>query len=469
MDDKESRAQFTSVIDLVYGERDEPSMDRLFRFLSRRGVFSVILLHQIYCALRLVREFAQGSHLEFEIQPVPISLATFFRLRLDLEDDSVLLSVPVAGRIQVRIASAKLKSFRKVRFIIVVFASSALCWTLLRCWYATFGSALRTVPFLIAFLILLFSQGDTWRLYGTETRTRIALLLAIIAILAVSAIIMALGRLKGGWRRLAIYESLGSQQLSKLVRRTPAENILENGTKPIDLSASTFGIKCLRLNLCFLFWFTLLGNMAAIAVFVFAFFVLIGTTAVSLAASKMLLGAVPAVLLQFHFLGDDYAITRPLIALSTLFGGVGALTYATLSLQDDMGLERFLNFGLRSYKSTKAALTVYLGALSELQNSLPWSSIYAQLMRTERGAAIELLTDSVLHASPRTISTIVEFARRYSLRDWAAEQGLELLVSLPHKKLSQLLAEDVDFILDAASPDPDNVDRIRGVKAKLSI
>jgi len=64
----------------VIGGKDASAMDRIFRYLSRRGIIVVALIHPAYRALRLLREYASGSRLQLDFQLMPLGILAWVRL-----------------------------------------------------------------------------------------------------------------------------------------------------------------------------------------------------------------------------------------------------------------------------------------------------------------------------------------------------------------------------------------------------
>jgi len=325
------------------------------------------------------------------------------------------------------------------------------------------------VPFLIALLVILFTTGDAWRLYGTESDHRFVLLVLLIGVLSIAAMAMTVTRVTGGWRSIATQQDANAKQLSELVRKTPAYELVQDQVNPVNISSRIYISRWLRINLYILFWFTLITHLFSVALLVFLLFVLIGMIAVSAGATKMLLGPAHVdVLWRIPFFGESFIMTRPLLVLSVLFGCVAALTFATVNLQDDESLQRFLNFSLASYRRSFSTLCYYLGVISALQQKLPWKDIIAQLEQNNRTAILDLLDDYLMRSKPRVITGILDIARRNELTAWASHRGLNLLVSIPCDRLAALSSEDVQFVLEAAETDPTKAAIIQTVRDRLT-
>jgi hypothetical protein len=488
---KVNQNQDTVIVSLI-GSNNDDTMDRVFHYLSRRGLIAAALIHPAYRALRLSQAYASGDRLEFKYTlrwPFPIPFI-FLILILTLDGNNAALSfpLPIIGW-RLPLYSTDIASWKRMRImsvILILFLSSFLIvtWffnalrtlpmrigtTLTTCWSITLPAAFRSVPFLIGLLVILFSTGDAWRLYGTESNHRLVLLVIFIGALSIAAMVMTVTRVTGGWRNIAAQQDADHMYISELALRTPAHEFVQEHVNPVKISNGVYASKWLRINMYILFWFTLIAHLFSVALLVFLIFILIGMIAVSAAATKMLLGndVSVSVLWRIPVFGESFIMTRPLLILSVLFGCVAALTFATLGLQDDESLDRFLDFSLESYRRSFGALCYYLGVILALQQELPWTQIIAQLERNNRTAILKLLNDLLMRSGPRVVTGVLDIARRNDLTDWASRYGIDLLGSVPHDRLVALSSENVQFVLKAAEADPTKSAIVQNVRDSLT-
>jgi hypothetical protein len=408
---------------------------------------------------------------------------------LTVEKGAVAFSFSFPLDLEVTFFRASVASWKKIRGVGIALVLSLIMWliviwlfnalitlpqrvamTIVRCWSATLTAALRSVPILIAIFVIVFTTGDAWRLYGSESNQRFELLILIISLLSIAAMIAAMTRVKGGWRSIANQSRMDTASLAELARKTPARNLVEESVTPVHLPGQFYAAKWLEINIYFLFWFTLIAHLFSVALLVFLAFVLIGMVAVSAAATKMLLQS-PSLTILWHvrFFGQSFIVTRPLLLLSALFGCIAALTFATVNLQDDRNLSNFLDFSLVSYRRSLSALSYYLGCIADLLRRLLEQDVLAQLRQDDRQAILALFQNILSRSNYRVITGFLELARKYKLTDWAGHQGLDILAALPRDRLMRLPSESVEYVLTAAATDEANFAAIQKIRNRFQL
>lgn len=458
------------------------TMARTFRYPSSHGFISLALVRPFYESLRLLHDyaFAGTAVLSFNLFPFP--------MRLRLDGNRLVCSVALAQGVQVPFFASDIASWRRVRWITIgiLIGSWMILWlallsiggamitlpekiinTAFRCWSTTLTSAFRSVPILIAALVIIFTTGDAWRLYGSESTARFEILTLIIFAFAIAAMIMAVMQLRGGWRQVADSAGASPVELAELARKTPARDLVIQGVVPVEVASAWYAGPVQR-NVRFMFWFTLVANIISVALITFIVFVFIGMVAVSAGATKSLLQSNSIdILWTWKLLGQSFVMTRALLLLSILFGCVAALTFATASLQDDRSLSRFMQFGLRSHRRSLSALAYYLGSIAAIQEQLSWQAVYTELRANNRMAILDVLQMAVASSPTRIMLAIFDMARIRNFKGWAGSQGLTILEAMSDHKLARISAEIRDFVLASAASNPAMMPIIESVRHRV--
>lgn len=453
-------------------------MDRIFGYLSTRGFVAVALLHPFYKLLRLIEGYALTGTSEVIL---PVSLI------LSLNENLIVISMRLTQHIRLPLFKSDIRTWKRFRWLamgILIIAPMA-CWlvvlligngiytvtvrvlvTAFRCWSTTLAGAFRSVPILIAALVIIFTTGDAWRLYGSESAVRFVTLMIIIFALGIVAMVAAIRQLEGGWQRIAYTAGRSRAEMRELAEKTPAGGLAQRGVNPAE--ASYWPSNLVRRNVRFMFWLTLVLTLFSVGLLTFMIFVFIGMISVSAAATEDLLQARSIdVIWSWQFLGQTFVVTRPLLLLSVLFGCVAALTFATASLQDERSLSRFMQFALVYHRRSLSALAYYTGAISELQNRLAWPALCAQLADHDRTAIIDVFQLAIEQAPGWIISSVFRMARSLNLEGWAGSQGLMILAGISDRKFARISAENRDFALASAAAIPAQEAVIQSIRGRL--
>jgi hypothetical protein len=271
----------------------------------------------------------------------------------------------------------------------------------------------RSVPALIAILIVMFATGDAWRLFGLESIWRCSVLLAIIV--AAGASVMAAGLrgwvAKDGWPSVIGYPTDEScAMLTSWVKGTPAEelavaeikpeiailgrlpeDLLKGFGSPID---SFFGPWDLRRNMNILLGITVVANVVAIFFWVSLAFVAVGFIAVNESATKALTSGPINVIFHLSLLGQSFAVTRQLVLVSMTLGAIAALTFSAASMADSSSRATFSEYAMTHIRRAVGAYAYYLGGLVELMRAMAADGTLAMVKNIDFSGAFKDLTSS---------------------------------------------------------------------------
>jgi hypothetical protein len=253
----------------------------------------------------------------------------------------------------------------------------------------TFRLALTTIPILLALLVVVFTTRDAWQLYGDEALVRFTALMCIILAASIIAIFRVVTGEEDetGWRSMILgshtkeqpgHETDQSGAEKKFVGgpQVPNEKIVK-AIEDVDIAPSdlqktgAFWGNLTKYNAYALFWFTIIGQILAVMIWVSLLFMILGLIVVDQHSASDLLSTPPDIAWHFTFLGQSFILTRQLILLSITLGAVAALTFATLGLQDDRGRQIFINHSLGDLKQSLIILRYYLAGIRALWTMLP--------------------------------------------------------------------------------------------------
>jgi hypothetical protein len=463
-----ARYPYPWMLAVLYGRGS--TMDQTFRYLSSHGLIAVGLMQPFYKCLKLLHDyvFTDAAVLDYYLIPIP--------LKLRIDGTRISCSVKLVPGMEIVLLVSDVQSWRRARRLAVLVISLSLCMVLLfaimsilatvlnlpykilmvalKCWSTTLTSAVRSVPVLIAALVLVFTTGDAWRLYGSESTVRFEILIVIILAIGIAAMVAAVLQAEGGWRELADKTGENSRGLCKLASKTPARNLAIKGVAPTEDMGVRY-TKWLRRNVRFLFWFTLVLDVFSIAFVTCISFAFIGMVVVSAQATSDLLQSRSIdILWDWRLLGQSFVMTKPLLLLSILFGCIAALTFATTGLQDERNLSRVMQFALLSHRKSLSALAYYLGSIIEIQKKLSWSAVYSELQANDRTAVLDAIQTMLEQSPPWVICAIFNVAYRRNFCGWAGSQGVAILEKISDRKLARISIESRNFVLAAVDDDP---------------
>lgn len=410
------------------------TVDKTFRYAVRRGLLAALAVHPFYRALQQLSEAEAGGRVKLKIPrllrglifPFSILISIFFPFfKFDLTFQNNILAVSfdlrwwakvirrsfpaslrsvVDRRIQelneqIR-ASYGIKSTPERPLMSTIFLLSLwgslvillniplyLALTLFRGLSTTLSATLRAVPALLAILVVVFITGDTWKLFGPESAWRFFALMVIIAAISIAVTIGAFRGPEGNWRSVTGYSLGGAKLLESWADRKPAKRLITSGVKPFlppEPSTQSQGksgpyLKIHEMGISVLYMLTLISQVFAVAFWVSFTFIVIGLVTVSKSFTGELSDSSPDIILHFSIGGQPFIVTRQLILVSVVLGGIAALTFASGTLQDTDKRRTFTDNALIDLKHALGALAYYYGVVLALLLKLSDSGVIAQV------------------------------------------------------------------------------------------
>lgn len=211
----------------------------------------------------------------------------------------------------------------------------------------TLKAAIRLVPALFGILIVLFITSDAWKTFGLEPAWRFTALLVFIAMISIAAAIVGMRDSGGDWRHAIGYPEGGSEFLASWARQTPAWPLVGHVLPLLPLyrqegrSDSKYS-NFIEYNISALYVITIVVHLIAVACWIAFTFVFVEVIALAGPMTKNLIGKTGNVVVGFSVYGQQFMITSQLIFVSIILGGIAALTFAAVTLQDKTGRQAFL-------------------------------------------------------------------------------------------------------------------------------
>jgi len=359
----------------------------LFRSLLGRGLIFSLVPHYIY---RLIRQLSRDSDKSYsDIYLLAVPGLRWLYWRVEIEGSYAIVSMPslrflqrIIGRqLQVRLKFGEDRAAFRLRTLVVVSEVIAagltiffvtpyyIAWAGLRALSATFRLALTATPILLAILVVVFTTGDAWRLYGDEPLLRFGVLTLVVLIVAVLALYRVVADQGGGWRHMV--ETMAQRECisPELVAKTKAADLVAAGVAPADIIHSGFW-SLHKFNAYALFWLTIFGQLVAVAFWISLMFISLGTIIVTKSATSELLLSQPDILWKFSLVGQTFIVSQQLVLLSITLGAVAALTFATLGLQDKNSRHDFFVRSLADLRQGLAMLSYYMGGVNHSEELL---------------------------------------------------------------------------------------------------
>ncbi len=420
-------------------------MQKMYKFILHRGILAMWVVHPVYKALLIVRDYPGERDASLTLWRIPVlsvHVATAderlsvslnppawieYLLKLILRKPGIF-SVPLAaiwldvsrqdGWRDAMTPWQRRKAYMVLAgllaYVIILALTSILIinlgLALVRAGATTAKAVARSVPALLAVLFVGFATGDSWRIFGQEPYWRWGVLVAVLVGAGLAAMLVNL-RTPDGWESVFLKCQVadgnaldGVAALKEWGKRTPARKLPGEDHPVPPLGSVPTGLplalgrarEILAQNVCLLFWLTMAFSVIWTAVFVSLIFVVIGVLAISLPTTNDLLGSqsghpLAVIVYQFGLLGQQVAITRQLLLLSTILGSVAALTFATSTLQDPGSRSMFEDHALKSLRRAFAALGYYLAALAALLRQLEAQETLAKIDGIDAGAIKKLL------------------------------------------------------------------------------
>ncbi len=424
-------------------EETARAMDRISRYLVASGLFAVLLIHPYYRRFRRFSESASSDCVQVATPLLLLSflvygesqeiftffkLQLFFKLKLIFEEGKPSLSSKPRRWIRIVIAGVFPRSLRSVinsrlqelkerayprqlqsfsiqqwirtslvwivltRALIAPFlmAFSVIVWlpyTVVRAFTTTLWTALRTVPALLALLVVVFITGDAWKLFGVEPDWRLFALILLITGMSIAVTLYALRGREGNWRAAIRYSNGDTKLLASWAEKTPARVLIKMNVQPLlpdRLDSYEFtSPKGYEINISIIYAFIVVTHIIAVAFWVSLMFVIVGVVAVNGTQTYGLSGKDADVIRQIYFLGQDYILTRQLILVSVMLGVIAALTFVAGTLQDTDKRRVVIDDALTSLRHTLGAFAYYYGEVRAMLRKID------QILRSRPGRSAE--------------------------------------------------------------------------------
>jgi len=202
------------------------------------------------------------------------------------------------------------------------------------------------LPLMLLFITFLFINTEVWQVAGTMSA---AVLWGSLAVFALVGVLFIVGRSRAEFGEIEV--STDRDHVLGLTRGTPMESVapdLEGLEVPVAMRRSQ------RANLVAVMVTAQAVQVALVGVVVWAFFVLFGSVAISIAVQQAWLGDLAPVETVIA-LGDGHGVTRQLLRVATFLGGFAGF-YATVYAAND-GVYRE-NFVARISATVERAVAV---------------------------------------------------------------------------------------------------------------
>ncbi|MGD9956173.1 MAG: hypothetical protein AB7O74_04850 [Candidatus Nanopelagicales bacterium] len=218
------------------------------------------------------------------------------------------------------------------RYALVAQVGWALRWT-----FRQLSSVTKLItsvlPLMLLFITFLFINTEVWQVAGTMSA---AVLWGSLAVFAIVGVLFIVGRSRAEFADIEV--STDTEHVRRLTLGTPMQEAaagLEGLEQPVPLRRSQ------RANLVAVMVTAQSVQVALVGVVVWAFFVLFGSVAISVAVQEAwLAGLAPVeVLVQ---LGPGHGITRQLLRVSTFLGGFAGFYATVYAASDDVYRENFV-------------------------------------------------------------------------------------------------------------------------------
>lgn len=231
------------------------------------------------------------------------------------------------------------------RYALVAQVAWAVRWT-----FKQLSSVTRLItsvlPLMLLFITFLFINTEVWQVAGTMSA---AVLWGSLAVFAIVGVLFIVGRSRAEFGEIEV--STDRDHVLGLTRGTPIEAVAQELD---DLEVPVAMRRSQRANLVAVMVTAQAVQVTLVGIVVWAFFVLFGSVAISIAVQQAWLGDL-ATIDTLVPLGDGHGITRQLLRVSTFLGGFAAF-YATVYAAND-GIYRE-NFVARISATVERAVAV---------------------------------------------------------------------------------------------------------------
>jgi hypothetical protein len=416
-------------------------MNRMYKFIWHRGILAMWVVHPVYRALLVVRDYPQQRDASLKLWGIPVLSVHVdeaggrwkvllnppgwmeeYLLKRILHKPG-LLALPLSAIwLVVSRRAGEIKLWERLKAYAVIAGLLAYVLTLMvtsnlifnlglamaRAGVTTVKAVARSIPALLAVLFVGFATGDAWRIFGQEPGWRFAALVVALVGAGLAAMLVNL-RTADGWQSVFLKCQVADGKgvmvaLEEWGKRTPARKLPEKRQPVPPLGISDDALPpvldraraILAGNVCILFWLTMWFSVIWTAVCISLIFLVIGILAISLPTTNDLLSSPPGhplavIVYQFGLLGQQVVITRQLLLLSVVLGSVAALTFAASTLQDADSRATFEDHALKSLRRAFAALGYYLAEVAALLRQLQTKGTLEKIDGIDAGEIEKLL------------------------------------------------------------------------------
>ena len=366
-----------------------PTIDKTFTYLLWRGLVAILWIHYSYRMwIQLLTSPPEARGVDFPVLPFYRLRRLRVRIRVEKGDkeDKICVSLPyrILEKGQIVLPSKASETARQwltvmtlAAFFQILFTILLLPvyfgWALIRAVPTSLRLALSKTPLVLAILVVIFTTGDAWRLFGNESGVGFAAIMVIIVGLGVLAIVRVASQGISSWKD-TIWQSDEYAALAKQVKKAFVNTLVNANLKvPSDLREGPAWTQRLKINVYALFWFMVVSHLIAIARWIAFIFIFLGFIAVNSTATKSLLGSEspsPVIIWQTHQLGQTFTLTRQLVLLSVTLGAVAVLTFSTLGLQDQSDQKKFVDDCQAGLQKSLAVLAYYMAGFNGIMAEL---------------------------------------------------------------------------------------------------
>jgi hypothetical protein len=213
----------------------------------------------------------------------------------------------------------------------------------------------RALPLLLLFVTFLFLTTEAWQVASTLSWGRVALLTTLFLLIAAAFALLRAPR------QLAELAEPAHDDVSELVDGSPIEDEVPE-VEPLPDRRPLSNRQ--RGNVVLVVVVGEGVQVLIVAVVMLAFFVLLGTLAVSEDVARSWIGAEPDVLLRVSAVTPELVLTEQLVKVACFLSAFSALFFTVSLLTDATYRDEFLPEVLDDVRRSLAVRDVYLAALA---------------------------------------------------------------------------------------------------------
>lgn len=139
-------------------------------------------------------------------------------------------------------------------------------------------------------------------------------------------------------------------------------------------------LKLHEKSISVVYFITIVSHVVAVAFWISLTFVVIGAIAVTKATTNDLLqrSGSADTLTQFNLIGQQFIVSRQLVLISLILGGIATLTFVSTTLQDADHRRAFADYALTDFRRAIGGLAYYYGAVIALFIKLRDAGVFAE-------------------------------------------------------------------------------------------